>query len=122
MASPSVICRSTMAAASACDLHSLDGSRRSGGVRLLATHYLVESRYVETNSHQTAIGGAPREPPRRLTSRLCKERATGVEPATSSLGSWHSTTELRPQTTRTLAEPAAARNRPGANSVGRSTN
>jgi hypothetical protein len=26
------------------------------------------------------------------------ERATGVEPATSSLGSWHSTTELRPLT------------------------
>ena len=25
------------------------------------------------------------------------ERATGVEPATSSLGSWHSTTELRPR-------------------------
>ena len=25
------------------------------------------------------------------------ERATGLEPATSSLGSWHSTTELRPQ-------------------------
>jgi hypothetical protein len=24
------------------------------------------------------------------------ERATGVEPVTSSLGSWHSTTELRP--------------------------
>jgi hypothetical protein len=24
------------------------------------------------------------------------ERATGVEPATSSLGSWHSTAELRP--------------------------
>jgi hypothetical protein len=24
------------------------------------------------------------------------ERAAGVEPATSSLGSWHSTTELRP--------------------------
>jgi hypothetical protein len=24
------------------------------------------------------------------------ERATGVEPATSSLGSWHSTTELHP--------------------------
>ena len=24
------------------------------------------------------------------------ERATGVEPATSSLGSWHSTTELLP--------------------------
>ena len=27
-----------------------------------------------------------------------RERATGVEPATSSLGSWHSTTELRPRT------------------------
>ncbi len=27
---------------------------------------------------------------------LGKERATGVEPATSSLGSWHSTAELRP--------------------------
>jgi hypothetical protein len=25
------------------------------------------------------------------------ERATGLEPATSSLGSWHSTTELRPR-------------------------
>src|ERR1043165_3677078 len=29
---------------------------------------------------------------------LTEERATGVEPATSSLGSWHSTTELRPRT------------------------
>src|SRR5262249_31644729 len=28
---------------------------------------------------------------------LDRERATGVEPATSSLGSWHSTTELRPR-------------------------
>ena len=26
-----------------------------------------------------------------------EERATGIEPATSSLGSWHSTAELRPQ-------------------------
>ena len=25
-----------------------------------------------------------------------EKRATGLEPATSSLGSWHSTTELRP--------------------------
>ena len=31
---------------------------------------------------------------------LDKERATGVEPATSSLGSWHSTAELRPQMVR----------------------
>ena len=28
------------------------------------------------------------------------ERATGLEPATSSLGSWHSTTELRPLRSR----------------------
>src|SRR5690349_703281 len=27
----------------------------------------------------------------------CRERATGFEPATSSLGSWHSTPELRPR-------------------------
>src|SRR6185369_6997398 len=32
-----------------------------------------------------------------LYRTVTRERATGVEPATSSLGSWHSTTELRPQ-------------------------
>jgi hypothetical protein len=31
-----------------------------------------------------------------LTSKEGK-RATGLEPATSSLGSWHSTTELHPR-------------------------
>jgi hypothetical protein len=31
-----------------------------------------------------------------VRQRLTRERATGVEPATSSLGSWHSTAELRP--------------------------
>ena len=31
---------------------------------------------------------------------LLLERETGVEPATSSLGSWHSTTELLPLTER----------------------
>src|SRR4051812_2538859 len=42
---------------------------------------------------------------RPMRRRLTRERATGVEPATSSLGSWHSTTELRPQTDgRTVAE------------------
>src|ERR1700730_1421788 len=35
------------------------------------------------------------------------ERAAGVEPATSSLGSWHSTTELRP-----LSQPKLSRTRP----------
>ena len=33
----------------------------------------------------------------RMARKLLKmERETGVEPATSSLGSWHSTTELLP--------------------------
>jgi hypothetical protein len=36
------------------------------------------------------------------------ERATGVEPATSSLGSWHSTTELRPLSHGNLARKAIA--------------
>jgi hypothetical protein len=39
-----------------------------------------------------------REPATQVhDQRKEKERATGVEPATSSLGSWHSTTELRPR-------------------------
>src|SRR5262249_58745881 len=38
------------------------------------------------------------------------ERATGVEPATSSLGSWHSTTELRPQRPETVAHSSSPRN------------
>ncbi len=40
------------------------------------------------------------------------ERATGVEPATSSLGSWHSTTELRPLSRKTLTEPSRHRQGP----------
>ena len=36
-------------------------------------------------------------------SHLDRERATGFEPATSSLGSWHSTAELRPQELRRQA-------------------
>src|SRR5262245_1243198 len=36
-----------------------------------------------------------RKPP--IISGVLRERATGVEPATSSLGSWHSTAELRPR-------------------------
>src|SRR5207245_7836999 len=39
-----------------------------------------------------------------------EERATGVEPATSSLGSWHSTTELRPQRPETVAHSCSPRN------------
>jgi hypothetical protein len=42
------------------------------------------------------IGTVVKVPSIRL--RELVERATGVEPATSSLGSWHSTTELHPPT------------------------
>jgi hypothetical protein len=49
-----------------------------------------------------------REKPRQHGSATgggaSRERATGLEPATSSLGSWHSTTELRP-----LGAPVARR-------------
>jgi hypothetical protein len=40
------------------------------------------------------------------------ERATGVEPATSSLGSWHSTTELRPLVPKSTAFRARHSNPP----------
>src|SRR5438552_3858540 len=43
-----------------------------------------------------------------------RERATGVEPATSSLGSWHSTTELRPHRIETLFSRARRAPQPGA--------
>src|SRR6185503_11801247 len=33
------------------------------------------------------------------------KRAMGFEPTTSSLGSWHSTTELRPRTDRSILAP-----------------
>ena len=52
-----------------------------------------------------------REPPTQVRDqRKEKERATGVEPATSSLGSWHSTTELRPQRPETVAHSSSPRN------------
>src|SRR5262249_32022592 len=35
------------------------------------------------------------------------ERATGIEPATSSLGSWHSAAELRPRLSRSLVSRPA---------------
>ena len=35
------------------------------------------------------------------------ERPTGFEPATSSLGSWHSATELRPRSTLIIGLPAS---------------
>ena len=49
-----------------------------------------------------------REPPTQVRDqRKEKERATGVEPATSSLGSWHSTTELRPRRFGAYLSPIA---------------
>ena len=43
-----------------------------------------------------------------LESRL--ERAKGFEPSTSSLGSWHSTTELRPRVPKMLPAPGGGVN------------
>ncbi len=40
------------------------------------------------------------------------ERATGVEPATSSLGSWHSTAELRPPASKSRVAAAHCQIRP----------
>ena len=65
---------------------------------------------TSTKAPKVAVSGAAEASAASSDSR---ERATGVEPATSSLGSWHSTTELRPHRVETLAEPVAPRN-PGA--------
>src|ERR1051325_7781237 len=43
---------------------------------------------------------------RLLNCVILAERATGLEPATSSLGSWHSTTELRPHSHNIQLGPA----------------
>ena len=48
---------------------------------------------------------------------LGKERATGVEPATSSLGSWHSTAELRPQELRRQALQTVSKSRRRVNAL-----
>ena len=48
---------------------------------------------------RVGTGGWPRNEKRRNLLRLRpfhSKRAMGFEPTTSSLGSWHSTTELRP--------------------------
>src|SRR3984957_18593275 len=56
------------------------------------------------------IGTVVKVPSIRL--RELVERATGVEPATSSLGSWHSTTELHPLLLRSLTEVLAPAKHP----------
>src|SRR5258705_9477563 len=45
---------------------------------------------LSTPSKSKGVTGCDPQPPREM------ERPTGFEPATSSLGSWHSATELRP--------------------------
>src|SRR5262249_36484853 len=58
---------------------------------------------AETRSYGLGNRSRPRRRPSAGTLelasayRLASERAMGFEPTTSSLGSWHSTTELRPQ-------------------------
>jgi hypothetical protein len=40
-----------------------------------------------------------------FANKRSMERATGLEPATSSLGSWHSTTELHPLSPQNMRQP-----------------
>ena len=73
-----------------------------GSVRVIADE-LDELITTAANRNPTGTLSEGRPRARSLHQRklrqfrsLGKERATGVEPATSSLGSWHSTAELRP--------------------------
>ena len=59
------------------------------------------SRIAPAGSARIKCGGSVVPSYSVSDGKLCKpfkimERETGVEPATSSLGSWHSTTELLP--------------------------
>ena len=69
--------------ASTGSVRGRDGEQRGGGFR-----------HRETTTSQEDD-----EPKEKAPSEqgFLRERATGVEPATSSLGSWHSTAELRPR-------------------------
>src|SRR5690349_19109011 len=60
--------------------------------RLLQTS-LPHNRHQEDHRMCADVSRSSKMP---LSVGEMVERATGVEPATSSLGSWHSTTELRP--------------------------
>ena len=53
--------------------------------------------YPFANKVRTALPDAGRYAKTSVRKGLSQERARGFEPLTSSLGSWHSTTELRPQ-------------------------
>src|SRR5439155_12156875 len=71
----------------------------TGGAARAPSHSAVRSsrsrvRIAERQPTENTKAG--KERPCR-PSYLVSERATGFEPVTSSLGSWHSTPELRPQ-------------------------
>src|SRR5256712_2866664 len=57
---------------------------------------VATSTPAESSEHVNMKASRPRRQPAG-GSQLAAERATGFEPATSSLGSWHSTPELRPR-------------------------
>src|SRR5213594_496587 len=57
---------------------------------------VATSTRAESSEHVNMKASRPRRQPAG-GSQLAAERATGFEPATSSLGSWHSTPELRPR-------------------------
>src|SRR5438876_1559527 len=57
---------------------------------------VATSTQAESSEHVNMKASRPRRQPAG-GFQLAAERATGFEPATSSLGSWHSTPELRPR-------------------------
>src|SRR2546426_7566086 len=73
---------------------------------------VATSTRAESSEHVNMRTSRPRRQPAG-GSQAAAERATGFEPATSSLGSWHSTPELRPRgstsTTRYGARSASKR-------------
>ena len=77
------------------DLHAMRTTlgtnlARVGIAPQLAQKIMRHGDYKTTLKHYTVLGVAD-------TTNAIK-RAKGLEPSTSSLGSWHSTAELRPQT------------------------
>src|SRR5262245_56663171 len=52
---------------------------------------------VKEKSQEEGDRGAKARPPVFSAHGACRERAMGFEPTTTTLATWHSTTELRPR-------------------------
>ena len=110
-AKPLFVCRQTGTSLEMIEKHY-------GDARVDAVHLdkMIGELDPSTRNPPGTLSGAPDRASTRRTKKppmlpgFLKERATGVEPATSSLGSWHSTTELRPRRSQCLAQAAAPGN------------